>query len=131
MAQARERGTRWKVALRRIETPSHGAAAGVAPSAATEAALARLAVPWGPLYGAIERCADDSVTLLAITPNAEKGELQLLGEAKDFAALRGYLERLGAASPISEARLLGQEIRQSDSQKPIVFRIAAAWRSRP
>ena len=91
-------------------------------------AVDRLAIPWGELYRSLESTVDDSVSLLAILPNAEKGELRIAGEAKDFPALRAYLQRLGDSGSLSEVRLLGQEIKQNDPQHPIAFTIAAAWR---
>lgn len=91
-------------------------------------AVARLGMPWGDLYRSLEESQDETVALLAVMPNAEKGELRLSGEAKDFAALRAYLRRLGASTALADVRLLGQEVKQSDAQHPVVFSIAATWR---
>jgi Tfp pilus assembly protein PilN len=106
-----------------------GDAAALRPQveAATKA-IARLGTPWGDLYRSLEASLDDSVSLLAILPNVEKGEVRLNGEAKDFAALRGYLQRLGASGALTDVRLLGQEVKQSDAQHPIAFAIVATWR---
>lgn len=92
-------------------------------------AIDRLAIPWGELYGSLESSLDETIGLLAVLPNAEKGELRLNGEAKDFTALRGYLKRLSETGVLTEVRLLRQEIKQSDPQRPIVFSIVATWRS--
>lgn len=91
-------------------------------------AIDRLATPWGALYRSLESSVDDSVSLLAIAPNADKGEVRLNGEAKDFAALRAYLKRLGESEALTDVRLLGQEIKQSDAQHPIAFSLVATWR---
>jgi hypothetical protein len=91
-------------------------------------ALTRLAISWGALYRCLEDNADDSVSLLAVLPSADKGEIRVNGEAKDFAALRAYLQRLGNSGVLTDVRLLTQEVRESDAQKPIVFSVVAAWR---
>ena len=91
-------------------------------------AVEHLATPWGALWRDLEGSVDDSVSLLAIAPSADKGEVRLAGEAKDFAALRAYLKRLGASAALADVHLLGQEVKQSDPQHPIAFAIVAAWR---
>lgn len=92
-------------------------------------AVERLAIPWGDLYGNLESTVDETISLLAVLPNAEKGEVRLNGEAKDFAALRAYLKRLNDSGVLSDVRLLRQEESQKDPQRPIVFSISAAWRT--
>jgi Tfp pilus assembly protein PilN len=87
-----------------------------------------MAIPWGELYRCLEENADQNVSLLAVLPNPEKGELRLSGEARDFAALRGYLERLGESGVLTDVRLLNHEVKESDAQKPVVFSLVAAWR---
>jgi hypothetical protein len=96
--------------------------------AAAAKAISRLTTPWGALYRSLEGSADDTVSLLAISPNVDKGEVRLSGEAKDFAALRSYLKRLGDSEALADVRLLGQEVKTGDAQRPIVFSIVAAWR---
>lgn len=91
-------------------------------------ALSRLALPWNDLFGGLETNAGGDISLLAVLPNAEKGELRLSGEARDFAALRAYLQRLGASGILADVRLLNHEVRESDAQKPVVFSVIAAWR---
>lgn len=91
-------------------------------------AIGHLVTPWGDLYHTLEGTIDESVSLLAISPNAEKGELRLNGEAKDFAALRNYLQRLSESGTLTDVRLLHQEVKQNDAQHPISFSIFASWR---
>ncbi len=92
-------------------------------------AITQLAMPWGELFGSLERTVDETVSLLAILPSPEKGEVRLNGEAKDFAALRSYLKRLSETGNLTDVRLLRQEVKQSDPQRPIVFSIVAIWRN--
>jgi Tfp pilus assembly protein PilN len=95
--------------------------------AATKA-VRRLATPWGALYRSLEGSLDDTVSLLSISPNVDKGEVRLNGEAKDFAALRHYLRRLSESEALYDVRLLSQEVKRNDAQHPIVFSVVTAWR---
>jgi hypothetical protein len=123
----------WQSAAKRAGLGSHeavdGDAAVLRPQIEAAAkAIARLGTPWGELYRSLEASVDDSVSLLAILPNPEKGEVRVNGEAKDFAALRGYLQRLNDSGTLTDVRLLGQEVKQNDAQHPVVFAIVATWR---
>jgi Tfp pilus assembly protein PilN len=123
----------WQSMAKRAGHSGHeavdGDAAALRPQVAAAAkAITRLSTPWGALYRSLEGSVDDSVSLLAISPNAEKGEVRLNGEAKDFAVLRGYLQRLSESGTLTDVRLLGQEVKQNDAQRPIVFSIVATWR---
>lgn len=137
--EARDEATRWSAKAARWQSmtkrtgrgrlPIAGDAAALRPQVEAAAkAVDRLAVPWGELYRSLEGSVDDSVSLLAILPNADKGEVRITGEAKDFPALRAYLQRLGEAGALSDVRLLGQEVKQNDSQHPITFSVVATWR---
>lgn len=123
---------RWQQMAKRLDGSQQtvGAdAAALRPQVVAAArAIDRLATPWGALYRSLEASVDDSVSLLAIAPNVDKREVRLSGEAKDFAALRAYLKRLGESEALTDVRLLGQEIKQSDAQHPIVFSVIAVWR---
>jgi len=106
-----------------------GDAATLGPQVAAAAkAVDRLGLPWNELYRSLEASVDDTVSLLAVLPNADKKEVRLAGEARDFAALRAYLQRLGDSGAFAEVRLLGQEVKQNDPQHPISFAIVATWR---
>lgn len=108
-----------------------GAAEALRPQIEAAAkAVTRLAIPWGALYSCLEDNADETVSLLAVLPNADKGEIRLSGEARDFAALRGYLQRLGDSGVLTDVRILSHELRESDAQKPVMFTLVAAWRGK-
>lgn len=91
--------------------------------------LEQLSIPWSGLYSSLENSADDNVTLLVIHPDPEKGEIRLQGEARDFASLRAYLQRLGESDIFTDIRVQSQRVRESDTERPIVFSVVAVWRS--
>jgi Tfp pilus assembly protein PilN len=127
-----EKDQHWQQLLKRQggQRATHGDnSAALRPQMVAAAkAIDLLATPWGALYRSLEGSVDDSVSLLAVSPNFDKGEVRLGGEAKDFAALRAYIKRLGESESLAEVRLLGQEVKQKDPEHPIVFSILAAWR---
>lgn len=121
----------WQAMVKHLsgaEAVSADAAALRPQVAAAAKAIDRLATPWSALFLSLEDSIDDGVSLLAVTPDVDKGEVRLSGEAKDFAALRNYLKRLGDTEALTDVRLLGQDVRRSDAQHPIVFTIVGAWR---
>jgi Tfp pilus assembly protein PilN len=131
---ARDETERWEAKaaqrsqLARRAVPGGSGAATPAELEQAAKAVARLSIPWGAFYRALEDSAHADVSLLAVVPNADKREVQLSGEARDFASLRAYLQRLGESGVLSDVRLLNQETRESDAQKPVVFSLVAAWR---
>jgi hypothetical protein len=127
-----EKAEHWQNMAKRAGRDGSHAAGGDATALrpqveAAAKAIDQLAIPWGELYRGLEASLDETVSLLAVLPNTEKGEIRLNGEAKDFAALRGYLKRLSDAGMLTEVRLLRQEVKHNDPQQPIVFSIAANW----
>ena len=130
-----DKAERWQQALQRARhdagmTGEDLAALRPQVEAAVKA-VNRLTIPWSALYRSLESSADDSVSLLAILPNPDKGEVRLNGEAKDFAALRAYVQRLGEGGVLADVRLQNQEVRESVAERPIVFSLVAAWRTGP
>lgn len=92
--------------------------------------LANVAVelntPWNPLFRALED-APQKVALLSIEPDAHKRELVLTGEAKDFKEMLDYVRYLQGQTMLSGIALQTHQINQQDSDKPVRFRITAAW----
>jgi len=94
-------------------------------------AVAAIGVDWEALYRAIDRATSDDVALLAIRPNVAGRTVQISGEARDIAAALAFVDALrqGAPSPLAQPVLISHQTRQNDPQHPIVFEIAATWRS--
>lgn len=130
-----DKAAHWQQALQRARHDGGIAGEDVAASRpeaeAAAQAVNRLSIPWSALYRKLESSADDSVSLLAILPNPDKGELRLNGEARDFAALRAYMQRLGEGGVLADVRLQSQEVRENVAERPIVFSLVATWRTGP
>ena len=92
-----------------------------------EQVLNRLALPWDDLFRTVETAKTDRVALLALEPDAQKGELSITGEAVDYEAVLAYVARLQRQGRLSSVHLVRHEVKQEDPQHPVAFILAAAW----
>lgn len=90
------------------------------------AVAAELNTPWDPLFRALEQ-APQKVALLSVEPDARKRELVLTGEAKDFKEMLDYVRYLQSQRMLAGIALQTHQINQQDRDKPVRFRITAAW----
>lgn len=109
-------------------------ARGVDKSAAAELAqaheiAAQLALPWDPLFRAVEAATPADIALLGVEPNAQKRNLRLVGEGKDIHAVLGYVRQLEAQPLLRDVYLLDHGTSDADPQRPARFVIEAAWGS--
>lgn len=115
---------------RAARTPARG----VDKSAAAELAqaheiAAQLALPWDPLFRAVEATTPADIALLGVEPNAQKRSLRLVGEGKDIHAVLGYVRQLEAQPLLRDVYLLDHGTSDADPQRPARFVIEAAWGS--
>ena len=83
--------------------------------------------PWEKLFAALEENVDRPVALLTLEPDAQKGELVLTAEAKNFAEMLGYYRLLQQKDNLRNVTLHTHQINQQDKEKPVRFRITANW----
>lgn len=84
---------------------------------------------WESLFSSLEAAADESVTLLTLQPGAN--EIQISGEAKDFAASVDYMKRLESEPAVTNARLTQSEVVAENPRHPVRFALVAEWRGSP
>lgn len=89
--------------------------------------LQQLALPWDGLFKAIESSNEKEVALLSVQPEVQRRVLKLSGEAKNFDALLGYIDRLQKNTALSGVYLTQHEIRSQDPEKPVRFSLIANW----
>lgn len=107
---------------------------GVDKAAAAELAqaheiAAQLALPWDPLFRAVEAATPADIALLRVEPNAQKRNLRLVGEGRDIHAVLGYVRQLEAQPLLRDVYLLDHGTSDADPQRPARFVIEAAWGS--
>jgi Tfp pilus assembly protein PilN len=88
----------------------------------------QLATPWQKLFQSLERASSEEVALLSVQPDAQRGSVSIVGEAKEYGDVLTFARRLNQQAPLGDAHLVGTEIREADPQRPMVFTIAARWR---
>ena len=88
----------------------------------------QLATPWQKLFQSLERASTEEVALLSVQPDAQRGSVSIIGEAKAYGDILSFARRLNQQAPLGDAHLVGTEIKEADPQRPMVFTIAAHWR---
>lgn len=115
-------GVRVAVAEGRSELPSAEAelqeAAGV---------VDQLALPWSPLFSAIERAHTETVALLAVQPDAQRRSVTIIGEAKGYDDVLGYVARLRSEARLTNVFLVSNESREDQPHRPVAFTVSANW----
>jgi hypothetical protein len=99
--------------------------------AEAEEVVRQLATPWHTLFRSLEHAYVEEIALLAVQPDAQRRTVAIVGEAREYGDILAYLTRLRAEAPLADAYLVGNEVKESDPQRPLVFTIAAQWRPDP
>lgn len=89
----------------------------------------QLALPWSPLFSAIERAHTETVALLAVQPDAQRRSVTIIGEAKGYEDVLAYVARLREEARLKNVYLVGNEVREDQPQRPVAFTVSADWRS--
>ena len=89
-----------------------------------------LNMPWNAMLTALEQvqAVSSGVHLLTVQPNPIKGEVQLSGEAEDFAQLMTFMQALRAKSSFSEVILVNQRLAGDGGRPRLTFTLLAQWK---
>jgi hypothetical protein len=90
--------------------------------------VARLALPWGSLFGALETAASDQVALLAVEPDPKAGKVTISGEGKDYLAALSFVLNLSRSDALSGVQLVRHEVKPEDPQRAVAFSVSAIWK---
>lgn len=91
--------------------------------------LRQLSLPWDTLFRAVESAGGETVALLSMEPDIQKGTVRISGEAKNFDAMLEYVRQLGARDVFGSVHLQSHQIQQDDPQKPVRFSLLAVWKA--
>jgi hypothetical protein len=95
--------------------------------AAVQAVLAELALPWQPLFTALEKRNLPEVKLLAVEPHPKRHKLRMTAEAQDVGYMLDYVDSLHGAPILGDVFLLSHEYKTDGGPMPIRFVVEAAW----
>ena len=87
----------------------------------------QLTVPWPELFRDLESVSDRTVALLAIQPDSATRSVRLEGEARDFKAVLGFVERLEGTPAFSTVYLASHQVRVDLPSRPVGFALASGW----
>lgn len=93
--------------------------------------LRELSIPWDTLFKAVEDAGSKDVTLLGLEPDPEKRVVKIVGEARNFAAVLGYLRQLQLQPVLRDVHLQHHQVEQQDPEKPVRFTMMGGWEARP
>ncbi len=88
---------------------------------------AQMNLPWEGLFGMLETLPRVDVALLALTPDARKGQLRIAAEARDLAAMLAFHRELETSDALSDVSLLNHEIVTEEAERPVRFNLIATW----
>ena len=94
---------------------------------AVDRAAKGLAIPWAALFQALEASKTDRVVLLSMQPSAQQGDVRIVGEADEFAAVTEFVTALGAQPGFTAVHLAAHEMR---GPSRLQFEVAATWMQR-
>ena len=89
--------------------------------------IRRLATPWDRLFAALESANIKGISLLSVEPNAERGEVVITGEARDYLATLNYVAALSAEKRLRWTHLVKHETKAGDPGRPLTFTVSATW----
>ncbi len=128
----------YEASVQQSREKSHGLSGDVveSPTAAQEVSNAnvvirQLGVPWEALFQAVESTGGGKVTLLAISPDIEKRQVKITGEAKDYRILMKYLTRLEEFPVFGSVYLQNHHVQLQDPDRPVRFLLLANWQETP
>lgn len=83
--------------------------------------------PWEQLFDNLEGLPQEDVALLALTPDARKGQLRISAEARNLEAMLQFHKRLESIEQLRDVSLLNHEINARQPEHPVQFNLSATW----
>ena len=91
------------------------------------AILAQMSVPWNALFRELEGAGGPNVSLLSVHPDIAGRQVRIAGEARNMQAALDYVAKLEETGTLRRVVLTGHETKQSGTQSPVGFSLAAEW----
>lgn len=96
------------------------------------ATYALVRAPWSDVFEAVEAArnkASHGIALLSVKASGDKRELNLSGEAKDFAALHAFTEALSEQAVFTSVTLSNDKLSTGTLPIVITFDLRLTWRA--
>lgn len=93
-------------------------------------ASVQLNLPWQHLFVEIGKASGNGdVALLSIEPDATKGHVVLVAEARSLDAMLHFVADMQKSPDFSEVVLQSHTVNRNVPEKPVRFRLSATWRT--
>jgi Tfp pilus assembly protein PilN len=96
---------------------------------AVNTAIAQLNLPWRDVFNAVEAATPKSIALVSLQPDAKRGLVTIVAEAKSSDDMIGYIEQLKQQPFLTSVWLAKHEVNEQDPNKPLRFQLDAQWRA--
>ena len=96
--------------------------------AQARAVVEPLAVPWEPLFAALESVPTRGVQLQELVPDAAARTLRLAGEAPSLPVVLAYMDRLAAQPLLGQVHLVSSQPLEREGAAVLGFALLATWR---
>jgi hypothetical protein len=87
-----------------------------------------LALPWSRLFASMGEESGETLAFLSIEPDAIKGQVVVVAEAKDFDAMLKFFEAMQSSADFADVTLQSHLINRTVAEKPVRFRLSARWK---
>lgn len=91
---------------------------------------AQLSLPWQNFFSQLGSAAQSgNVAFISIEPDAQKGHVVLVAEARTLQAMLQFLSELQSSPDFSQVVLQAHTIEKSAPERQVRFRMSATWRT--
>jgi glucose/arabinose dehydrogenase len=92
----------------------------------------QLNLPWSRLFASIgETASNENLAFLSIEPDAIKGRIVVVAEARDFNAMLKFFRAIQASDDFADVTLQSHLINHTVAENPVRFRLSARWKLTP
>jgi hypothetical protein len=89
----------------------------------------QLGLPWQSFFVQLGNAAKNgNVAFISIEPDAQKGHVELVAEARSLETMLQFVSALQASEDFSEVVLQSHAINKSVPEKQVRFRVSTTWR---
>lgn len=95
-------------------------------------AAMQLNLPWSRFFASLgEASSAGEVALISIEPDAQKGQVVVVAEARNLNSMLDFVSALQISDEFSEVALQSHLINKAVPEQPIRFRLSTKWRTKP
>lgn len=104
----------------------------VASWRAAQSASVQLNIPWSRFFAALgESASRGDVALISIEPDAQKGQVVMVAEARNFEGMLNFVSAMQLSDEFAEVALQSHLINRLVPEQPVRFRLSTKWKTKP